>query len=282
MRWGGQDGSEPSRATQGGRQVYRTAMTEVRVQVLSPEWVAAIAASAALIIGLVQLQLQRMDQRKRERAAYSAIWAEHFRVWAKSQQWKDTDIVKRVRDRTIDPLEIRPQAWDALLPLLGELGPEGAHYAGLAAMRAEDASLMVALMVRQAENEAQLAMSDLPGQVIGARLEVIEQQLNANADRARREAGRAADLFQDAINVSPLAQRQERFHVIGGASEDARSFIELLKRREAGLRRTRIQSIRHRLSIALIRLSERIDAGGKQPLPNNPTPGGTPDAPKHE
>lgn len=219
-----------------------------------------LAAFAAVWIGFVQLTLQRRADRQRESSAYSAVWAEHFRILNKRGQWDNSDLVARCIAGTWDPDEIRTRNIGELLPLFGELGLEGARYAGLAVALADDAALVGELMLQAVASRQAVLDEVLSEQELADIDDEMQKHLAEMADDARGRARRAADLFADALQVSPLARRRERFAFHGGTSADAKRLEESYREKRAAQPLSRAASARRLVADWLYRLGARIDA----------------------
>jgi len=85
-----------------------------------------------LVFAIVQVWLQLRESRERLRAAYSALYAEYWRLQALDMEWQKADLVNYAANQVLYPDVLAPQDWGTLIRLLGEISSGTAALGGFA------------------------------------------------------------------------------------------------------------------------------------------------------
>ena len=79
------------------------------------------------------------DTRERE-AAYRALWAEWYRMWAVSHRWSQADLIAEASAGLLNPSDILPKDWPSATGHLAKLGSLPSYLGGYAFVLAHDAA----------------------------------------------------------------------------------------------------------------------------------------------
>lgn len=177
---------------------------------------------ALVIFAATQLYLHRARERERQRVAYTALYAEYWRIVALHLELKDEDLVTRARVGGFDPGLLRPQDWGTIIQLMGEVSSTTAAFGGYAYARLNYAVGKGYALVNVAR--------DVAGDNPAAR------KLEGDCKRGLHEA---VDLFEDAFKGAPTWLGRHEFSVVDATSPLGQRVQEMLLTERTKLRGSR-------------------------------------------
>lgn len=185
-------------------------------------WVLVLAAVAALgavaVAGFALAQWRvaartesaravaaEMEERREVDAAYAAVHAEWFRIWAVSEQWRATDLVEWATAGALDPDDIVPRGWSEVTRNLGRLGYTAAYLGSFGFVFAYDAARGAKLLVENARRYMELLPPDEPERA--AYESRLLPRLRTLESTVKELATEAADILEDALDHAPDGDR---------------------------------------------------------------------------
>lgn len=190
-------------------------------------WSTSLAAVTIAIFAAVQLYQGWRERRERKRAAYASLYAEYFQLWARSDSWQDEDLVAWARADALNPDELLPRDWGALLTLLGQVSTATAALGAIAFDCVAEAATRARMLVRLTNaggGATRIAGNDA-------------RQLETQVKKGAREA---ATILEDALRCAPSWILKHKFTIVDPQSTVGKNIEQHLNEL-----RKRLQPRRH-------------------------------------
>jgi hypothetical protein len=181
-----------------------------------------IGEFALVIFAGVQLWVTRRRERDRQRAAYTALHAEYWRVRALSLDWEGCDLISLARQGLLYPEQLALRDWAAIARMMGEVSCSTAALGGYAYTQ-----------LNKAHTLARMLADGVPR---GQRSNV-SLKLSASCKGCLRDA---AEELETALKNAPSHLRSHEFAIDGLDSSWGRS-IQLGLLKATGRTETRME-----------------------------------------